>query len=361
MLLLTSISDLIQVVTGSAVINIEVHASWVDNAAGTITPGRTNTAIATATTTTVVASPGASTQRNVQTLNIRNTHATSSNAITVRHTDGTTVVELFKYTLLAGEEMMFIDGAGWTVYQVNGSRKEGDSQTGINLQTFTTPGAGTYTPTTGMKYCIAFATGPGGGAGGADTAAGGTGDVGVGGGGGAGGTAIGFFTAGQIGVSQATNVGTGGAGGTAAGGNGGAAGGNTTFGALLTGTTGAAGTGSASGTQDAQATAGGAGGAASGGTFNITGGGGGYGWAASCDGTTDFTMAVGGQGGQSFWGGPARQVASGGISLTTDATLAGEAGVAPGTGGGGGTVNNTATGVTGGAGANGAIFIVEFF
>jgi len=44
MLLLTSTSDLVQVVTGQAV-TTDVHASWVDNASGTITPGRTNTAI----------------------------------------------------------------------------------------------------------------------------------------------------------------------------------------------------------------------------------------------------------------------------------------------------------------------------
>jgi len=88
MLLLTSTSDLVQVVTAQAV-TTDVHASWVDNAAGTITPGRTNTAISGATTTTVVASPGASTQRNLQTLVVRNKHASSSVTVTVQHFDGT--------------------------------------------------------------------------------------------------------------------------------------------------------------------------------------------------------------------------------------------------------------------------------
>ena len=70
MLLLTSVSDLIQVITGSAGA-IAVHASWVDNATGTITPGRTNTASITgALTTTVVAAPAASTQRNVKFMSI---------------------------------------------------------------------------------------------------------------------------------------------------------------------------------------------------------------------------------------------------------------------------------------------------
>lgn len=57
MLLLTSTSDILRVTTGTATTTIEIHASYIDNASGTITPGRTNTRITTATTTTVVASP----------------------------------------------------------------------------------------------------------------------------------------------------------------------------------------------------------------------------------------------------------------------------------------------------------------
>lgn len=120
MLLLTSITDLLQVITSQAV-TVDVHASWVDNAAGTITPGRTNTAISTAATTTVVASPGASTQRNVQTLNIANKHASLSNVLTIQHTDGTTAVVLFTVTLLAGEELQFLDGIGWVHFDVTGA------------------------------------------------------------------------------------------------------------------------------------------------------------------------------------------------------------------------------------------------
>lgn len=122
MLLLTSTSDLLQVVTGSAV-TTDVHASWVDNASGTITPGRTNTAITGAATTTVVASPASGTQRNVQTLNIRNRHATSSVVITVQHTDGTTTAELIQYTLLAGEMLQYVDSGGWRILNASGQVK----------------------------------------------------------------------------------------------------------------------------------------------------------------------------------------------------------------------------------------------
>jgi len=122
MLLLTSASDLVRVVTASSG-TIEVHASWVDNLSGTITPGRTNTAISTNTTTTIVGSPGGSTQRNVKHLNIRNDHATTSNLINVFHTDGSTQVDLWSGTLLAQETLTFSQEGSWSVLDVNGVTK----------------------------------------------------------------------------------------------------------------------------------------------------------------------------------------------------------------------------------------------
>ena len=113
MLLLTSTSDIIRVVTGSAA-DVDVHASWVDNASGTITPGRTNTApITTATTTTVVASPSASTQRNVKALYVHNTHATVSTTVTVQHFDGTNSIDLVNCTLLPDEHLDLGEGGLW--------------------------------------------------------------------------------------------------------------------------------------------------------------------------------------------------------------------------------------------------------
>lgn len=123
MLLLTSTSDIVRVVTGSAGA-VDVHASWVDNASGTITPGRTNTAsIVTATTTTVVAAPGASTQRNVRQLCISNDSASVSNLVTVEHFDGTTAETLWKGTLAPGERVIFDENGLWTPYTANGGIK----------------------------------------------------------------------------------------------------------------------------------------------------------------------------------------------------------------------------------------------
>lgn len=112
MIILASTSDLIQVVTGTAVTNIDVHASWVNNNAGTITPGRTNTRISTATTTTVVAAPASSSDyRNVKLITVRNTSASTSTTLTINHTDGTTAVPLW-YGILQGGMMVRINEMG---------------------------------------------------------------------------------------------------------------------------------------------------------------------------------------------------------------------------------------------------------
>lgn len=112
MLLLTSTSDIVRIVTGSAS-DIQVHASYVDNNAGTITPARTNTAISTAATTTVVPSPGASTQRNVKALQITNNHATVATTVEVQHFDGTISSKLMGVTLLPGENLGLREDGSW--------------------------------------------------------------------------------------------------------------------------------------------------------------------------------------------------------------------------------------------------------
>lgn len=125
---LTSTSDIIRVITGSAV-TVDVQASWDDYTTTTLTPGRTNTAITTATTTTVVGSPAASTQRRCSKLNIRNKHAASSNLCTVEHYDGSTAAQVAKYTLLAGEQLEY-DGGHWQVFDAAGRIKTGSAGVG---------------------------------------------------------------------------------------------------------------------------------------------------------------------------------------------------------------------------------------
>lgn len=197
---------------------------------------------------------------------------------------------------------------------------------------------GTYTPTSGMKYCIIECWGAGGGGGGT---------VGIGvnlylaaAGGGAGGYSRIVVTAATVGASQTVTIGTLGAGGTA-GANAGNAGTDTSVGSICIGK---GGSGGATGGGGAL---GGAGGIA--GTGDITGTGM-PGFPGGSMSTLTVSIPIGG-GGSSLVGG------GGGARLTQGT---GNAGSGLGSGGAGGASNNGGGTAAGGAGTAGYVYITEF-
>lgn len=113
MLLLNSTSDVVRVVTSAAADSIDCHASWVDLNGSTVTPGRQNTIITTATTTTIVPAPGAGTTRNLKGLYITNDSTGTSCNVSVEHFDGTNQVELIEFILLPGENLGYREDGSW--------------------------------------------------------------------------------------------------------------------------------------------------------------------------------------------------------------------------------------------------------
>jgi hypothetical protein len=197
--------------------------------------------------------------------------------------------------------LQIYDGTAWLTIGMIDSTNHIFSGTGniaINVQTFSTPGAFTYTPSFGMSYCIVEVLAGGGGGGGCIAAAT---SWSVGGGGGGGGYAKQIFTTSQIGASQALVIGAGGKAGMSPATPGGT-GGNTSFGgagALLNVSGGIGGT-SAPGVSLAnnpQATFGGSGGysAVKLGFLNVTGspGGNGLGFSSFAYGGTGGGTALG--------------------------------------------------------------------
>ncbi len=182
---------------------------------------------------------------------------------------------------------------------------------------------GTYTPTSGMVYCIAKVYGGGGG--------GGAGVSGAGGGQGA--LAEGTISAATISTSQTVTIGAAGAAGTSTG-NGGT-GGTSSLGTLLTAAGGTGGYGNAA----TGGTVGGAGGAAGGSSLSY-----GLSGASGASGGSVSGYFAGGTGGG--WGSGAGAAQSG----------AGSAAVANTGGGGGGGVNSS----SGGAGGSGLVVITEY-
>ena len=118
MILLVLTTDKLQLIT-SAAATVDVHASFMDYNGSTVTPGKQNTAITTATTTDIVAAPGASTQRNVKTLHVRNKHASLSCDVTVVYDANGTDYELHKVTLFPGTALEYIEGVGFFTLATN--------------------------------------------------------------------------------------------------------------------------------------------------------------------------------------------------------------------------------------------------
>ncbi len=131
MIILSGTSDIVRLITsGTATINTFAAFTEVNTSTNTVDAGRQGAAISSATTTTIVAAPSSNVRRSVKTLTIRNTHATTSNTVTVQVFDGTTAFELYKVTLAAGETLFYQEAAGFFVHDAQGRVKSNDAAGG---------------------------------------------------------------------------------------------------------------------------------------------------------------------------------------------------------------------------------------
>lgn len=208
----------------------------------------------------------------------------------------------------------------------------------INAVPFTS--SGTYTPSTGMVYCIIEAVGGGGGGGGATSSAGNNGDAG---GGGAGSYSRAYASAATIGASKAVTIGAAGTAGASTPTNGGG-GGATSLGVICTANGGAGGLASSGGGPVGA----GAGGAVGTGNLAAVAGPSGFPGLGNAVSSASSTGGIGGSspfgsGGQGGLGQQAGVVANG-----------------YGAGGGGGASYSGSGAVAGGAGTAGYVIVTEF-
>jgi hypothetical protein len=214
--------------------------------------------------------------------------------------------------------------------------------TTVAVQTFTA--SGTYTPTSGMRYCIVECVGGGGGGGGIGNTS--SNSIGAGGGG-SGGYSRKIVSAATVGASQTVTIGAAGTAGAAGTGGNGGAGGTTSVGTLCIANGGSGGIGQNTGTYD-----GGAGGTASTGDIAAAGapgqGGGLVGVGLVCPG---------GHGGSSSFGGGGKGATT---SPVTPSSQVGGAASNYGSGGGGAAGQGVTTARTGGAGSAGFVIITEY-
>lgn len=120
MLLLASVSDLLRIVSsGTSALDIQASCMDLNPTTNVVAGHRQNTAVTTATTTTVVGSPAASNIRTVKTLSVRNKGA-GTQVVTVLHSDGTVIVEVIEATLGPDCSLQYHEAAGWWVTDSQG-------------------------------------------------------------------------------------------------------------------------------------------------------------------------------------------------------------------------------------------------
>ncbi len=118
MITLTNTTHILEVTTGSATA-VDVFVSYADHTTTGAVLGDQQTLITTATTTTILSAPNASTQRQIKLISINNTGATP-NVVTVKKDISATEYDLFYTTLQANENLTYVDGRGWTQYTATG-------------------------------------------------------------------------------------------------------------------------------------------------------------------------------------------------------------------------------------------------
>lgn len=128
MIILDSTTKTLEVTTSSTS-STDYYISYADITSSTFTAGDVNGNISTATTTTVLSAPAASTQRQVKFISIVN-KGSAAQSITVKiDISGTERVLTPTIILAAGESYSYSQDTGWTVVNKNGLLKTNATDT----------------------------------------------------------------------------------------------------------------------------------------------------------------------------------------------------------------------------------------
>ncbi len=129
MIILDNTTEILEMTT-SAAVSTDYYVSYADITSSAFTGGASDGNVATATTTTILAAPAASTQRQVKYVAIRNRSTTSSQTVTIKHdTSGTERYLTADVVLSAGETLTYTQDLGWVVKNKNGIDKTVDTTT----------------------------------------------------------------------------------------------------------------------------------------------------------------------------------------------------------------------------------------
>jgi hypothetical protein len=134
MIILKATTETLQVTTSSAAY-LDYSVTYADITTTALNPSTNEGTIVGATTTTLLAAPAASTQRQIKLVTIANRDIALSSTVTIKKDiSGTSYILAPSMTLLAGESMQYMDGKGWVYYSTTGSIKGSQSAAGSDSQ-----------------------------------------------------------------------------------------------------------------------------------------------------------------------------------------------------------------------------------
>lgn len=150
-IVLDATTDSLEVVTTSTSA-IDYDCNWTDNTTSAFTPGDSTGQITTATTTTVVAAPASSTQRNIQNCTFRNA-GTVNNTVTIQKDANSSNRTKYSATLAASESIRLDQSGTFSVVNAGGSlRTQSAVDRGYNGKTYAWQKVGTAKDSAGYWY-----------------------------------------------------------------------------------------------------------------------------------------------------------------------------------------------------------------
>lgn len=138
----------------SAAVSTDYVVSYADHTSSAFTPAMNQGNVSTATTTTILAAPGASTQRQVKWVSIRNRSTTASQTVTLKLDVSATEYHVTPAVVLQAGETLRMDADGSVrVFDVAGRAKtQATELQGINGVTYDFYKVGTAAEAVGVRY-----------------------------------------------------------------------------------------------------------------------------------------------------------------------------------------------------------------
>ena len=155
-LLLDATTKSLEMETSSAA-STDYVVSYADHTTTTLTPGMNQGNVASATTTTILAAPAASTQRQVKWVSVRNRSTTTAQTVTLKLDVSATEYHLGSPVTLAAGEALRVDASGETYVTTSAGirREQATDVSGFAGYSFTYHKNGTAKDAAG--YWIAYA------------------------------------------------------------------------------------------------------------------------------------------------------------------------------------------------------------